>query len=102
MKAQVHNYRAWMQGTDPIALANIFDNLLEESGHKVIRYVSHHWQPYGFTCLYLLSESHLAVHTWPEEGKAYVELTSCNEQYFNAFVKLFAEYTHTVITGATG
>lgn len=33
--------------------------------------------PGGVTGLYLLSESHLAVHTWPERGVATINLCCC-------------------------
>jgi S-adenosylmethionine decarboxylase len=38
-----------------------------------------------------LAESHLAIHTFPEEGKTYIELSSCNERMQKAFEALFAE-----------
>lgn len=31
----------------------------------------------GITALYLLSESHLAIHTWPEERGALLSLGTC-------------------------
>jgi S-adenosylmethionine/arginine decarboxylase-like enzyme len=46
------------------------------------------WQPQGYTCLYLLAESHFAIHTWPEEQTTYVELSSCNRDFFHAFTVL--------------
>lgn len=33
--------------------------------------------PGGITALYLLSESHLAVHTWPEKRGALLSLGTC-------------------------
>ena len=42
--------------------------------------------PYGYTKLYLLSESHFAIHTFPEEKLAYYELSSCNKKYYDRFV----------------
>ncbi|KLU03105.1 S-adenosylmethionine decarboxylase proenzyme [Rhodopirellula islandica] len=35
--------------------------------------------PHGVTALYLLSESHLAVHTYPEHGVATFNLVCCRE-----------------------
>jgi S-adenosylmethionine/arginine decarboxylase-like enzyme len=32
--------------------------------------------------LYLLGESHFAIHTFPEHGKSYIELSSCNENMY--------------------
>lgn len=36
--------------------------------------------PYGVTALYLLSESHLAVHTYPEHGLATFNFVCCRER----------------------
>lgn len=46
------------------------------------------FDPFGYTCLILLSESHLAIHTFPERGKAYIELTSCVHDPFYRFISL--------------
>ncbi len=34
--------------------------------------------PYGATMLYLLSESHLSIHTFVDEGKITVDLFTCS------------------------
>ena len=51
-------------------------------------YIDYHFTPYGFTALYLLSESHLAIHTFPEENKSYIELSSCIDNPFYKFKDL--------------
>lgn len=33
----------------------------------------------GFSGLVLISESHAAIHTWPEYNKAWVELATCGD-----------------------
>ena len=37
------------------------------------------FEPQGVTILYLLSESHFSIHTWPELGLAAVDAFMCGE-----------------------
>lgn len=46
---------------------------------KVLGESSFKFEPQGFTALLLLSTSHLAIHTWPEKGKAQLDVLSCKE-----------------------
>ena len=34
--------------------------------------------PYGFTMIYLLSESHLSIHAFVDEGKIALDLFTCS------------------------
>lgn len=36
-----------------------------------------HTDQFGVSGTIILTESHLAIHTWPEEGYARIELSSC-------------------------
>ncbi len=38
-----------------------------------------HFEPHGISGLVILSESHLAIHTWPEKGFAAVDVFTCGE-----------------------
>lgn len=88
MKAQIWNYNDWIEDIDPKALFMRFDTMLTNAGFNVLKCLEHHFEPYGYTCLFLLGESHFAVHTFPEENKTYIELSSCNKAYFDRFVEL--------------
>ncbi len=46
-------------------------------GLTVIAERFHEYQPQGVSGVLILSESHLAVHTWPEHGFAAVDLFTC-------------------------
>ncbi|KAF1074114.1 adenosylmethionine decarboxylase [Halodesulfovibrio sp. MK-HDV] len=39
--------------------------------------VEHSFSPHGITMLYLLSESHISIHTWPEHGYAAIDVFTC-------------------------
>lgn len=86
MRAIMNNWSAWVTETDPRVLCSYYEALLKASGFSVLNSVEHHFTPQGFTKLWLLGESHLAIHTFPERGKTYVELSSCVDVPFIAFV----------------
>jgi len=88
MKAKIWNYSKWVSETDPSVLSEQYGKWLREAGFTILREVEHHFTPYGYTKLYLLCESHFAIHTFPEEGKTYIELSSCNKAYYDRFVRM--------------
>lgn len=92
MKAMIWNMRTWITETNPDRLQHIFDEMIAAAGFHVLGKLEHYFQPQGYTKIYLLAESHFAIHTFPEEGKTYIELSSCNEQYQKRFEALFAQY----------
>ena len=40
---------------------------------------SHTFKPTGLTMVVLLSESHIALHTWPDRGVAKLVIATCKE-----------------------
>ena len=87
MKAQMHNYNCWVTETNPKTLKEYFNEILNNSGFGVINFIEHHFNPIGYTAIWLLSESHLAIHTFPEENQTYIELSSCVKIQFDKFIK---------------
>ena len=57
--------------------------LLEEaaviSGATVLETVFKKFDPQGATVICLLAESHISIHTWPEEGKAAADCYTCGD-----------------------
>lgn len=49
-------------------------------GATVVQSTFHRFQPYGVSGVVVISESHLAIHTWPEYGYASVDLYTCGEE----------------------
>ena len=64
------------------ALAQVFDRAVQEIGLKPLRPPVWHAfpAPGGVTGFLLLTESHLAVHTFPERGFAAFDLYCCRER----------------------
>ena len=40
---------------------------------------SHKFDPQGVTCVALLAESHISIHTWPENGMAVCDVFTCGD-----------------------
>lgn len=87
LKAKMNRLAFWVNDTEVKVLKNKFADILQECGFNVLSVCEHYFQPYGWTGLYLLSESHLAIHTFPEEKKTYIELSSCVDRPFIKYLK---------------
>lgn len=102
MKAEIFNYKTWISETDPIQLVVQMEQLLKAAEYTVLNKMEHHFEPQGFTAVWMLAESHLAIHTFPEGAKTYVELSSCNEEKNLHFVDLLTKKTASVPSEARG
>lgn len=91
MKAKMYNLSGWCHECNQEILQEHFERVLRECGFHICGVQHKYFEPYGYTGLWLLSESHFAIHTFPEEGKTYVELSSCVEKQFQKFVALQKE-----------
>lgn len=77
---------------DASALADMLERAAEIIGAKILSRSFHRFDPQGVTGILLLSESHVSVHTWPEDGYAAFDLYTCGSGDAGAaadFVKAF-------------
>ena len=60
---------------------NTVEDVLVEAARlckaTVISSEFHQFQPHGVSGVVIISESHLAIHTWPERGYAAVDVFTC-------------------------
>lgn len=49
------------------------------AGAHIIGSEFHPFEPHGVSGVVIVSESHLSIHTWPEEGYAAVDFYTCGE-----------------------
>ena len=63
-------------------IKTFMDKIEEELKLKVVGECSYQFEkdnnPYGVTMVYLLSESHLSIHTFVDEGKITLDLFTCD------------------------
>jgi len=50
-----------------------------ECGATIVQKCFHLFAPHGVSGVVIISESHLAIHTWPELGYAAVDLFTCGD-----------------------
>ena len=56
-----------------------FRAAVDASGATLLRLDLHEFQPSGITGVAILAESHMSVHTWPEQGYAAVDVFMCGK-----------------------
>lgn len=56
----------------------------ETVGLHVVGQSFYHFEPQGLTFVLLLAESHLSIHTWPENGNVAFDIYTCNYQNDNS------------------
>ncbi len=49
------------------------------SGATLLNLITHRFEPQGVTGLALLAESHISIHTWPENRYAAVDVFTCGD-----------------------
>lgn len=97
--AVVYNFQQWISITDPIVLKEDFTKLLALSGYHVLNYVEHLFPNGGYTSLWLLAESHLAIHSFIDDQKTYIELSGCNKEMNEKFRKAFSNRFKGLVVG---
>ena len=51
-----------------------------EAGAEIREVAFHKFSPQGVSGVVVISESHLAIHTWPEYGYAAVDVFTCGDK----------------------
>jgi S-adenosylmethionine decarboxylase len=86
--------KALMPGPDT-SPSKIMDALYwacDEAGAHVRKAIEHEFYPMGFSAGLILAESHVTVHTWPEENTCYIDYFSCAEDpHEDAFVRALGD-----------
>ncbi|WP_206954981.1 adenosylmethionine decarboxylase [Trinickia acidisoli] len=59
------------------ALARALIEAAVAEGATVLGTIRHAFEPNGVTVLLLLAESHVSLHTYPEEGRAFFDAFTC-------------------------
>jgi S-adenosylmethionine/arginine decarboxylase-like enzyme len=94
MNQNIFEYSSWIPITSPDVLSHTLTKVLRKCQFTILNFIEHKFNPFGYTAIWLLSESHLAVHSFPEKNKSYVQLSSCSRQKYDMFISLLKSITN--------
>lgn len=66
------------QRRDPGGLTEVVSDLITGAGLTVVAHQAVRFDPEGLTVVWVLAESHLVLHLWPDEGYATLDLHVCD------------------------
>ena len=64
---------------DESHIRNMLVNAAVMARSTLLDVSSHKFDPYGVTAVALLAESHISIHTWPENGMAVCDVFTCGD-----------------------
>lgn len=82
-------------------MKKIMDSIVDAYHFNVINKACHQFEPVGATCVYLLSESHISCHTYPERRSCYMDIFCCSESAVNFRPAMFIEIMKKVFSTCT-
>ena len=73
-------------------LKELLDNICEKNNYTILQKTEHIFEPQGCTILYMLSESHISIHTFPEKNYIAFDLYTCRSYEDNQTYMEIYEY----------
>lgn len=61
-------------------LADVLQTAAQEMGSTVVRTITHKFSPTGTTVIAILAETHISIHTWPENSYAALDIFVCSDK----------------------
>ncbi len=79
--------------TDLSRLRQTMHKAIELSGATILSSTDYVFLPDGLTMVWLLSESHASIHTYPEHNACFIDLFTCGENCsYEKFEKYILDY----------
>lgn len=102
---QLHIIVATLEGCsfadldDPGTIERALRESVEAGGFTLLHFHVHRFEPQGVTGAAVLSESHVALHSWPEHGVLFVDIATCStaEATEAAFNRICEVFPHTEV-----
>lgn len=72
---------------DEALVDSVAKKMIDGLNLTVVKECSHFFPKMGLTKVYILSQSHLVIHTWPENSAIHIDLMTCSEEINDDMVK---------------
>lgn len=81
---------------DPVRVERALREAVAAGGFTLLHSHVHRFEPQGVTGAAVLSESHVALHSWPEHGVLFVDIATCSsaEATARAFQRICDLFPH--------
>ncbi|MCR8560418.1 S-adenosylmethionine decarboxylase [Mucilaginibacter sp. BJC16-A38] len=93
MEAVIFNRACWIFDLCADDIVKELELMLIQAEFSILNSTDHVFSPQGYTKIWLLAESHFAIHTFPEQNAFYLELSSCIESKAKFFWIKFQKWT---------
>ena len=79
-------------------LHSLLEALTIVCGLTKVNECTHKFEPQGYTICHVLAESHISIHTWPENSECAIDIYSCKHDLdIEQIEKVLENYFKTVI-----
>jgi S-adenosylmethionine decarboxylase len=79
-----------------VSIKELFNRVAEAMGATVLNRFCHKFQPQGVTTVFTLAESHISLHSFPEDGSVAIDCYTCGEMNTKAGAQMFIDYFNPV------
>lgn len=59
----------------------LLDEIASKCNFNVVAKSGHQFEPFGVTFVHVLAESHMSIHTYPENAAAYMDIFCCSPDF---------------------
>lgn len=92
MIADIHNIKNSKLLNDKFILIDVLKKICSSYDFEVLNIVDYSFEPIGCTILFLLSESHMSIHTFPEKNHLSFDIYTCREYNDNSEYQKILNY----------
>ena len=69
------------------AVKKLLCESVRRGGGTIVKALFHNFSPHGVSGVVIITESHVAIHTWPEHSYAAVDVFSCSEKLDHSLIR---------------